>query len=473
MTTRKVPITIIAIIGGGVSGTLTALHLVRQGTPARVILIDQRPGFGLGLAYSTPSLRHLLNVPAGKISALPDQPDHFLNWLRENHDPTATEKTFAPRAVFGRYIQSLLASTSPVEQEIATVVDVRLHDSGAVLTLDNGCELRADLIVLATGNFDPAPLPGITKAAADSGLYRHNAWAAETYEGLHPHAPVALIGTGLTGVDVVLRLRELGHRGRIIALSRHGIFPNRHDDYTSLRSAAIPSDTPATCVAYLHALRTAIREGAEWRAAFDSLRETTNELWLRLSIEEKKRFRRHLQRRWDVMRHRMAPPIADIIESELRNGTLEIREGHLRAIDASPAGAYITVRSQDHSESFYAGRVINCTGPSMNYRRVRSTLLQNLFRRGLVTSGPLGAGFHCSQNGAVIDAGGHTSEIIFNLGPGRLGDLLESIAVPEIRQQAVELASTLADRMRPQCSLPEKTGTGVATPELTGELVAA
>src|ERR1700686_1476538 len=286
MTTRKEPTTTIAIIGGGVSGTLTALHLVRQGTPARVILIDQRPGFGLGLAYSTPSLRHLLNVPAGKISALPDRPDHFLNWLRTNHDPRATEKTFAPRAVFGRYIQSLLASTSPLEQEIATVLDVRLHDSGAVLTLDNGCELRADLVVLATGNFDPAPLPGITKTASDSGLYRHNAWAAETYEGLQPDAPVALIGTGLTGVDVVLRLRELGHRGKIIALSRHGIFPNRHDDYSPLNSSAIPLDTPATCVAYLRALRTAIREGAEWRAAIDSLRGTTNDLWLRLPLEE-------------------------------------------------------------------------------------------------------------------------------------------------------------------------------------------
>src|ERR1700722_9680112 len=178
MTTRKEPSTTIAIIGGGVSGTLTAFHLVRQETPARVILIDQGPDFGLGLAYSTPCLRHLFNVPARKISALPDQPDHFLNWLRKNHDPGATEKTFAPRAVFGRYIQSLLKSTSQVEQEIATVVDVRHQDSGAVLTLDNGCELRADLIVLATGNFDPAPLPGITKAASDSGLYRHNAWAA-------------------------------------------------------------------------------------------------------------------------------------------------------------------------------------------------------------------------------------------------------------------------------------------------------
>jgi hydroxyacylglutathione hydrolase len=438
-----------------------------------VILIDQRPDFGLGLAYSTPSLRHLLNVSAGKVSALPDQPDHLLNWLRKNHDPSATEKTFAPRAVFGRYIQSLLASTNPLEQEIATVLDVRLHDSGAVLTLDNGCELRADLVVLATGNFDPAALPGITKAASDSGLYRHNAWAAETYEGLNPDAPVALIGTGLTGVDVLLRLRELGHRGKIIAVSRHGIFPNRHEDYTPMSSSAIPLDTPATCVAYLRALHAAIRGGAEWRAAIDSLRETTNELWLRLPIEEKKRFRRHLQRRWDVVRHRMAPPIADVIESELRNGTLEIREGHLKAVDASPAGAHITLRTQEDTESFYADRVINCTGPSMNYRRVPSTLLQNLFKRGLVTSGPLGTGFHCSQDGAVIDAGGHASGIIFNLGPGRQGDLIESIAIPEIRQQAVELASVLADRIKPQYVLPEMTVTGTATRELTGELVEA
>jgi hydroxyacylglutathione hydrolase len=473
MTTRKEATTTIAIIGGGVSGTLTALHLVRQGTPARVILIDQRPGFGLGIAYSTPSLRHLLNVPAGKISALPDQQDHFLNWLRENHDPAATENTFAPRAVFGQYIQSLLASTRPVEQEVATVTDVRLHDTGAVLTLNKGCELRADLVVLATGNFDPAPLPEITKSATDLGFYYHNAWAADTYEGLNPDAPVALIGTGLTGVDVVLRLRELGHRGRIVAVSRHGIFPSRHDHYTPLHSAAIPSVTPATCIAYLHALRTAIRGGAEWRAAIDSLRETTNELWLRLPIEEKKRFRRHLQRRWDVVRHRMAPPIADVIGSELRNGTLDIREGRLMAVDASPAGARITVRRHDESESFYADRVINCTGPSMNYRCVASTLLQNLLRRGLVTSGTLGTGFHCSRDGAVIDAGGHTSEIIFNLGPGRLGDLLESIAVPEIRQQAVELASTLADRVRPHHVVPEKALTRAVTSESSGEMVAA
>ena len=109
----------------------------------------------------------------------------------------------------------------------------------------------------------------------------------------------------------------------------------------------------------------------------------------------------------------------------------------------------------------------------MNYRRIPSALLQNMFNRGLVSSGPLGTGFHCSQDGGVIDAGGHVSEIIFNIGPGRLGDLIESIAVPEIRQQAVELASTIAERMRSQSILHEKTATGSATAELNGGLVAA
>src|SRR6201985_2480611 len=136
MTTRNEPLTTIAIIGGGVSGTLTAFHLIRQRTPARVILINQRPDFGLGLAYSTPSLRHLLNVPAGKISALPDQPDHFLRWLQRNYDPLATEKTFAPRLIFGRYIQSLLDKAKDLRKVVATVTDIQVEKERARITLE-------------------------------------------------------------------------------------------------------------------------------------------------------------------------------------------------------------------------------------------------------------------------------------------------------------------------------------------------
>ncbi|HEX3373058.1 MAG TPA: FAD/NAD(P)-binding protein, partial [Edaphobacter sp.] len=334
ITTRKT----IAIIGGGVSGSLTAFHLIHQGANARVIVIEPRPELGLGLAYSTPSLRHLLNVPAGKISALPNEPEHFLRWLRTHQDPHATEATFAPRAVFGRYIRSLLARTTGIEQIQATVIDYRPFNAGAVLTLDNGTEVKADMVVLATGNFDPAELPGISPEAKASGAYCHNAWLPETYKNLAPDAPIALIGTGLTGVDVLLRLRELGHTGTITAVSRHGVFPNRHAGYTPMQQSAIPADSAPTCVAYLRALRAVIRNGVEWRAAIDSLRATTNDLWLALPLKEQRRFRRHLQRRWDVVRHRMAPPIADIIEAELASGTLVIHEGSLQSIEAADNG---------------------------------------------------------------------------------------------------------------------------------------
>ncbi len=473
MTASYEDIPTIAIIGGGVSGALTAFHLIQRDTPARIIIIDPRNDRGLGLAYSTPSLRHLLNVPAGKISALPDQPDHFLDWLRKNYDATATEKTFAPRAIFGRYIRSLLANTNGFKDEIATVTDIRRRHSGAILKLDNGYEVHADLIVLATGNFDPAGLPGIAKAASKSGLYFHNAWSPAAYKGLAPDATVVLVGTGLTGVDVVLRLRELGHRGKIIAVSRHGVFPNRHEDYTPQNVSAISLDTPATCIAYLRALRATIRGGVEWRAAIDSLRSLTNDLWLRLPLEEQKRFRRHLQRRWDVVRHRMAPAIADVIESELRDQTLEIREGHLDAVDIAPAGGLVTIRAREGKKSFHADRVINCTGPSMNYRRVPSALLQNLFARKFVTSGPLGTGLHCATNGALIDADGQASEIMFTLGPARLGDLLESIAVPEIRQQAADLGSTLKERLRQPAACVCEIATDTPVAKVVGEWVTA
>jgi hydroxyacylglutathione hydrolase len=283
----------------------------------------------------------------------------------------------------------------------------------------------------------------VEQAAIVSGAYRHNAWRDETYAGLEPDAEVAVIGTGLTAVDVVLRLREMGHRGTITAASRHGVFPNPHAEYTPMAESAIPLKTAPTCVAYLRALRGAIRAGAEWRAAFDSLRATTNELWLALPLKEQQRFRRHLQRRWDVTRHRMAPPIAAVIEGELAAGTLRIREGSLERVEAVAGGATVTIRNGHGSESFTSARVINCTGPSMNYRRVRSPLLESLFAQGVATSGPMGGGFDCTRDGALIGADGEASEVLFNLGPGRLGTLLESIAIPEIREQAVALAGVL------------------------------
>src|SRR6187455_3113464 len=73
----------VAIIGAGASGTLTAVQFARIAPlGARGALIDAGARAARGLAYGTPYGAHLLNVPAARMSALPDDPEHFLRWLR-------------------------------------------------------------------------------------------------------------------------------------------------------------------------------------------------------------------------------------------------------------------------------------------------------------------------------------------------------------------------------------------------------
>lgn len=428
---------------------LTAYHLAHKAPNARILVIEPKATLGLGLAYSTPSLQHLLNVPAGKISALPDRPQHFLDWLHTNYDPSFRADDFAPRAIFGKYIQSLVSEIAPCIEHVPSAVSgCDMVDGQVVLSLEDGPQFTADVVVLATGNFNPAPLPGISEEAVRSGSYCHSAWESATYENLPVDAPVTLIGTGLTAVDVLLRLRELGHRGTITAISRHGVFPNRHAAYEPLPQCVIAGKAPRKAHLLLRAVHRAIREGKSWRAVIDSLRPRTNEFWLALPLVEQRRFRRHLQRRWDVVRHRMAPAIADRIECELDSGTLVKHSGSLQAVFPAPEGANVQWQTgSGEIAEMKVARVINCTGPDMNYHRVGSALLNDLFAQGFATHGPLGAGLWSDEHGALRTQDGNFSSVLFQVGPGRQGTLIESIAVPELRDQAYALACRLSERM--------------------------
>ena len=67
----------IAVIGGGFAGMMTAYHLLDLGDDQlEVILFEPSDVLG-GLAYTTTDPFHLLNVPAGKMSALPDRQTTF------------------------------------------------------------------------------------------------------------------------------------------------------------------------------------------------------------------------------------------------------------------------------------------------------------------------------------------------------------------------------------------------------------
>lgn len=82
--------TTIAIVGAGFSGSLVAAHLLKTANrPLLIELIERSHDIGKGVAYSTHTISHLLNVSAGKMSAFPDDPGHLLRWLHYNRSELA------------------------------------------------------------------------------------------------------------------------------------------------------------------------------------------------------------------------------------------------------------------------------------------------------------------------------------------------------------------------------------------------
>ena len=77
----------VVMVGGGFSGTLLAVQLLRRAPNLCLAVVDKGPMPGRGVAYGTQYSCHLLNVPACNMSALPDEPDHFLQWARANGCP--------------------------------------------------------------------------------------------------------------------------------------------------------------------------------------------------------------------------------------------------------------------------------------------------------------------------------------------------------------------------------------------------
>ena len=99
----------VAIVGSGFSGVMTAIHLLRGHSPrpVRVLMVNRSGVMARGVAYGTNSPAHLLNVPAGKMSALPDDPSHFVRFA-QSLDPSVTPGTFVRRSVYGAYLESML-----------------------------------------------------------------------------------------------------------------------------------------------------------------------------------------------------------------------------------------------------------------------------------------------------------------------------------------------------------------------------
>lgn len=446
----------VAIVGGGFSGSLLALKLVAARPDWRVILIEPGDRPGRGLAYGACAPSHLLNVPVSRMET--GLTPRFVDWLaaRGSMDEALAESAgdlsaaFAPREFLGQYLAERVA-------EVRSAGALAVLRGEAVRTLDaprrglmllDGREVEADIVVLATGNLPPRPpLPG-DHWLRDEAAFVVDPWARGALEGLDPDAAVLLLGTGLTMVDIALKLAEDGHRGPMTAISRRGLLPTSHRYGGGWRPFLAPM-LPASPLALSRAIRAEVSraeaQGQPWQRVIDAVRPAIASIWSSWTPKQRRQFLRHQRPRWDIHRHRMAPRIAARVHALIDSGALTIRGGRLR--DWRKAGdrleATLSPRGGGATQTVTAARIINCTGPRSDLQGLEVPLFADLARKGLIAPDALGLGLE-TDDCAVLGARGEASTWLYALGPLTRPAWWEITAVPEITVQVDGLVHTLA-----------------------------
>lgn len=440
----------ILIIGGGASGVIMACHLLRQGGPSlRLTIVEKRAQVGRGIAYGTNDPDHRLNVRATNMSALADDPGHFVEWLKRQGVASRDFATvYAPRAAYGRYLEATLreaeAAGAPGRLRIVneTCVAVVPHGASVEAKLGGGPTLAAQAAVLATGH-EENPLSERPFAVR---------FGADRDQPLDPEAPVLILGTGLSMADTWLSLVRRGHRGPVTAVSRRGLFPARHRRNVPIRldRADIPFGTDLTY--FLRWFRGLLTEtqarGGDWRDVVDGLRPFNQQIWRHWPPGAKRRFFEHTKAWWDIHRHRMAPEIHRRILDAVADGAIRLVAGRLLQAEKHGEGwrAALQHRRTKEMEELYAIRIYDCSGILTDPSKSTNAAIRSLFAARLSKPDPLRIGLDVTENCAVLDADDRASDRLFAVGPLTRGAFLEIDAVPDIRLQARKLASFLLEQ---------------------------
>lgn len=459
------------VIGGGFSGACTAMHLLdaarARSVPMHVRLIDAQGSAGTGAAYGTIDASHLLNVPAGNMSARPDAPLHFLEWSKA-HLPHATAADFLPRTLFGRYVRESLAHAvseaaacgNQFTMHRAQATAIERTATGLIVRMSDGSSMTTDSVVIATGT----PLPRDPLQSAWTGPRNRwigDPWRPASVAHIRPDEPVAIIGSSLTAVDVALSLTHDGAQRTtpIWMLSRNGWLPRAHVvprpapvDLTASVQALLAAQPHLRMSRLTRWLRERLRERTpegtphDWRSVIDGLRTHTATMWGRLDTAERARFLRHARAMWDVHRHRTAPAVHAHIERLEREGTLRRMPCRLLDASANDTGITLRARTRDGIEhTIRANWVVNCSGPAPNGAARTDPVVASLLRAGMAQEDALGLGIQSDALGRVLDTNGKPTPGLLVVGTLRRPALWESTAVPELRTQAAAAAKAITD----------------------------
>jgi uncharacterized NAD(P)/FAD-binding protein YdhS/predicted metal-dependent enzyme (double-stranded beta helix superfamily) len=460
----------VVIVGGGFSGSMTAAQILRQANEAghrvRVVVVERRGAVGEGLAYGTRDLNHLLNVPAGRMSAWPDRPDDFLHWA-QGRRAQAKPVDFLPRQWYGKYVRETLLATAEqakYNSEFSVVFDevrrvARRPEGGWLVHLAHGSTIRADAVVLAIGHRPPSDPIGARWSGSRARLIA-DPWRPFALNIVEPDEPVVVLGSGLTAVDAVLSLAHPDRRAPITIVSRRGLLPQSHAaqpvapvDLQPMVTELLAAPDGVRVSTLCRRLRRTVAElspqGVDWRSVVDGVRPHTAALWQAMSTEQRRRFLARLRPFWEVHRHRMALSIGEQF-GELRDCDW-VRRVASRVVsvqaDAEAVRLVLSERATERLVEINAAWIINCTGPAPSNSAAANPAIGSLLVDRWLHPDELGLGIETTPMGSAIDATGREVPDLFVVGTLRKPATWESTAVPELRHQSAVVAELTLERL--------------------------
>jgi uncharacterized NAD(P)/FAD-binding protein YdhS len=447
---REAPLTV-CVVGGGFTGVAAAIAcLARLDGPFRLVVVEPGASLGRGVAYGAHHPLHLLNVRARDLSVRASQPGDFLNWAfrqldqGENHAGLhdGLAHTFLPRQLFGEYVRErffeAVEARGDVELKVVNAVATSCAKDGGGFTLRfNRAEpLQADIVLLATAY-------GLQASTPTGAL---TPFASLSPERINGASSMALIGSGLTMVDVLLSARRDGFQGKATVISRRGQLPRPHAakgvvpmEIGLPRSKRISGLTGSVAIA----CAAAEAHGRPWQAIINGLRSSLQDIWQGLPVEEQARFLRHVRPLWDAHRHRLPLEVHGRLQGEFNGGRTVLLRGRVIGVERDGDGFRLTLRRRGSKEieALTADLAFDCTGHRPD---LASPLIQSLVREGAAREDAHGLGLAGQPNGPALGRSGAPTPGLFALGPLCQGSLWEITAVPEIVRQCDAAAESIA-----------------------------
>jgi uncharacterized NAD(P)/FAD-binding protein YdhS len=446
----------IAIVGGGASGTVLAIQLLKHCVQAaRITLIEKHSNLLYrGVAYSSRLQYEPLNAQAGKMSIYPECPNDFIDFIQQHKSVDATSEDYVSRRWFGDYLDqqvkkavALKSRFVDFEQLMNEVVDVSLQSNGKYSVHLTNSQLKdTDYVVLATGNDSPPSL--VVNSKVPNGRCFDNPWFFDTQQ-IVPKSRVLIVGTGLTMVDIVGSVYTEDYDGDVVAISRKGLLPKVHMHQAKVTQLVLPKCN--SLLEWLSFVRLTLKlfnkQGIHWSILINEIRPHISRIWQNFSPTEKALFLRKLKPIWELHRHRM-PPISEVIIEALKaQHRLKIVSASIKNViwlNEENRFEVIYINTNNQEAKLKVDYIVNCTGPSGDVSQSKQILFQNLLSKKWITPDEFKLGVLTDKQGMLI---GKTNGI-FAIGPLRKASEWESTAMAEICQQAEKLSKYLMSKLK-------------------------